>query len=55
MPRIVQVPGHNHTSVVAHLGSADGAFAAALLDFVAAHAGPLPITAPAAPAPGRSS
>ena len=40
MPRIVQVARHNHTSIVAHLGSADREFATALLDFVQAHAAP---------------
>ena len=55
MPRFVQVPKHNHTSVVAHLGGADGGFAAALLDFVATHAAATPTSPPAAPASGRSS
>ncbi|MGO4156855.1 alpha/beta hydrolase [Cupriavidus sp. YAF13] len=33
-PRVVQVPHHNHTSVVAHLGSADTALADALSGFI---------------------
>ncbi|WZB62342.1 alpha/beta hydrolase [Achromobacter xylosoxidans] len=54
MPRIVQVARHNHTSIVAHLGSADREFATALLDFVQAHAAPCPSFRPAQP-PYRSS
>ncbi|WP_432261803.1 alpha/beta hydrolase [Cupriavidus sp. TMH.W2] len=46
MPRVVQVPHHNHTSVVAHLGSADDGFAAGLLDFVATHTQPEGAAAP---------
>ena len=49
MPRIVQVARHNHTSIVAHLGSADREFATALLDFVQAHAAPCPSFRPAQP------
>ena len=51
MPRIVQVARHNHTSIVAHLGSADREFATALLDFVQAHAAPCPSFRPAQPRP----
>lgn len=55
MPRFVQVPKHNHTSIVAHLGCADGGFDATLLDFVAAHTAALPPSPPAALTAGRSS
>lgn len=32
--RFVQVPGHNHTSIVAHLDTADRSFGPALIDFL---------------------
>lgn len=32
--RFVQVPGHNHTSIVAHLGTEDQSFGAVLIDFL---------------------
>lgn len=35
-PRVVQVPRHNHTSIVAHLGTADTAFSQPLAEFLAA-------------------
>jgi acetyl esterase/lipase len=32
--RMIRVPGHNHTSIVAHLGTADRSFGPALIDFL---------------------
>jgi acetyl esterase/lipase len=34
MPRVVQCPHHNHTSIVAHFGTADEALGQAILEFI---------------------